>query len=73
MPPALLVEPAGDVFDSEALWQRLRDRDWAGRHPSAAGLGLVYAWNENDEGGWLVPTFPFDDSRIRALGEALGR
>ncbi|MBX3644281.1 MAG: uroporphyrinogen-III synthase [Rubrivivax sp.] len=31
VPPALLVEPAGDVFDSEALWQRLRDRDWAGR------------------------------------------
>lgn len=50
-----------------------RCRDWAGRHPASAGLGLVYAWNENDEGGWLVPTLPFDDSRIRALGEALGR
>jgi hypothetical protein len=32
---------------------------------------LVYAWNENDEGGWLVPTHPFDDSRLRAAREAL--
>ena len=31
VPPSLLVEPAGAVFDSEALWQRLRDRDWMGR------------------------------------------
>lgn len=50
-----------------------RCRDWAGRHPSSAGLGLVYAWNENDEGGWLVPTLPFDDSRIRALERVLAR
>jgi uroporphyrinogen-III synthase len=32
VPPALLVEPAGEVFDSEALWQQLRTRDWQGRH-----------------------------------------
>jgi len=51
----------------------VRCRDWAGRHPSSAGLGLIYAWNENDEGGWLVPTLPFDDSRIRALRQALER
>lgn len=31
VPPALLVEPDGEVFDSEALWQRLRARDWQGR------------------------------------------
>ena len=31
VPPALLVEPAGEVFDSEALWQQLRTRDWQGR------------------------------------------
>lgn len=27
-----LIEPLGEVFDSEALWQRLRQRDWRGRH-----------------------------------------
>jgi uroporphyrinogen-III synthase len=26
-----LVEPQGEVFDSEALWARLRSRDWPGR------------------------------------------
>ena len=32
VPPAALVEPRpGDAFDSEALWQRLRERDWQGR------------------------------------------
>jgi uroporphyrinogen-III synthase len=31
--PAFIVEPAADaaVFDSEALWARLAQRDWAGR------------------------------------------
>jgi uroporphyrinogen-III synthase len=31
VPPQALVEPAGTVFDSEALWQRLAARDWSGR------------------------------------------
>ena len=31
VPPQALVEPAGTVFDSEALWERLRARDWSGR------------------------------------------
>jgi uroporphyrinogen-III synthase len=31
VPPQLLVEPQGEVFDSEALWQQLRTRDWQGR------------------------------------------
>jgi hypothetical protein len=32
---------------------------------------LVYAWNENDEGGWLIPTLPFDKSRLDALRSVL--
>ena len=31
VPEALIVEPLGQVFDSEALWERLRQRDWQGR------------------------------------------
>ncbi|NMJ43404.1 hypothetical protein GWK16_19300 [Roseomonas sp. JC162] len=50
-----------------------RCRDWSRNHEASAGLGLIYAWNENDEGGWLVPTRPFDDSRLRALRDALAR
>ena len=31
---------------------------WVAAHPDAAPANaiLIYAWNENDEGGWLVPT-----------------
>ena len=32
---------------------------------------LIYAWNENDEGGWLVPTTPCDDGHLRAVHTAL--
>jgi uroporphyrinogen-III synthase len=31
VPAHLLVEPAGQVFDSEALWLQLQARDWQGR------------------------------------------
>lgn len=31
VPELSLVEPLGEVFDSEALWERLRSRDWHGR------------------------------------------
>lgn len=35
---------------------------------------LIYAWNENDEGGWLIPTLGEDghpdESRIQAAGRA---
>jgi hypothetical protein len=34
-------------------------------------VALIYAWNEHDEGGWLVPTLPHDDSRIAALRRVL--
>jgi hypothetical protein len=33
---------------------------------------LIYAWNENDEGGWLLPTFPCDTRRLEAAHVALG-
>ena len=31
LPAAALLEPAGPVYDSEALWQQLQGRAWAGR------------------------------------------
>jgi len=36
-----------------------------------APVALIYAWNENDEGGWLVPTTPCDTRRIEALHAVL--
>lgn len=32
---------------------------------------LIYAWNENDEGGWLMPTWPCQTDRLDALHEVL--
>ncbi|WP_271504858.1 hypothetical protein [Bradyrhizobium sp. CCBAU 11357] len=32
---------------------------------------LIYAWNENDEGGWLVPTLPCDTSHLEAVHRIL--
>jgi uroporphyrinogen-III synthase len=31
VPESAVVEPAGEVFDSEALWLRLAERDWSAR------------------------------------------
>ncbi len=47
--------------------------DWVGEHPKAAQAKalLIYAWNENDEGGWLVPTLSEGDARLRAIGKVL--
>ena len=46
---------------------------WIDANPEAcpANIGLVYAWNELAEGGWLMPTFTAsgpDNSRTAALG-----
>jgi hypothetical protein len=34
---------------------------------------LIYAWNENDEGGWLVPTIPCDTRRLEAMHAELAQ
>jgi hypothetical protein len=59
---------------AEELAQHLSHAlEWIEAHPHAARAraALIYAWNENDEGGWLVPTLPFDDSRITTLRRVL--
>jgi hypothetical protein len=42
---------------------------WVNGHPDTAPAKavLIYAWNENDEGGWLVPTLQGGNWRIRAV------
>lgn len=51
--------------------------DWVARHADAAAAQaiIIYAWNENDEGGWIVPTLNPDGSanedRVKALGAAV--
>ncbi len=48
-------------------------REWLRANPTSAPAqtALIYAWNETDEGGWLVPTVAEGDARVRAMGDAL--
>jgi len=32
---------------------------------------IIYAWDENDEGGWLVPTLGEGTARLDALAKVL--
>ena len=38
----------------------------ANRDINPANAVLLYAWNENDEGGWLIPTLNPDGSTNRS-------
>jgi hypothetical protein len=42
---------------------------WMADNPqsSPAKAALIYAWNENDEGGWLVPTLKDGAARLDAI------
>ena len=56
-----------------------RGVSWYRKHPGKNGteLVLIYAWNEFDEGGWLVPALPPPDgegaARLDALRKVLRR
>ncbi len=47
----------------------------ANRDLNPANAVIIYGWNENDEGGWLLPTLGTDgrpdETRINAVGNAL--
>jgi hypothetical protein len=47
--------------------------DWVKANPShsQAALTIIYAWNENDEGGWLIPTVSEGTARLDALSNVL--
>ena len=41
------------------------------REVAEAQTIMIYAWNESDEGGWLVPTKTEGTARLDAIREAL--
>ncbi|WP_319586102.1 glycoside hydrolase family 99-like domain-containing protein [uncultured Desulfobulbus sp.] len=58
------------------LAQNLRSAfDWLKQNPDAtdADTVLIYAWNETDEGGWLVPTLSEGTKRLDAIQSVLSR
>lgn len=45
---------------------------WAHRSSAAeANAYLIYAWNEVDEGGWIVPTLSKGAATLDALHQAI--
>ncbi|WFU39439.1 hypothetical protein QA640_34535 [Bradyrhizobium sp. CB82] len=60
--------PTGDQI-AEHLRQAIRFVSRQGDH--RAPTILMYAWNENDEGGWLVPTVPCNTQRLEVLHDVL--
>ena len=62
--------------EPQQLAEHLKEAlDWTAAHPAATAPNtvLVYAWNENDEGGWLIPTLKPDGTADTAHVEAMGR
>ncbi len=47
--------------------------DWVAKHGDLceANAVIVYAWNEINEGGWLVPTIKEGTARVEAVGRVL--
>ena len=80
-PPAQQKPLVDEVTATPAqLTQHLREAiDWTVHNPdlTPANAVLIYAWNENDEGGWLVPTWTSDGKpnteRIEAVARVLKR
>lgn len=51
---------ASPIPDTKALIRKLDERvKWCERNPkkNPAKALLIYAWDENAEGGWIVPTW----------------
>jgi len=50
-----------------------RGLEWleANEPHARAQLAIIYAWNENDEGGWLIPTLSQGTARLDALRPVL--
>ena len=52
----------------------LSARDWCAANPSVAEADamIIYAWNEMDEGGWIVPTLQEKATHLAAIQGVLG-
>jgi hypothetical protein len=77
-PPPWLPHGEGSDFyeqgtPAELAALAMQAANWTVSNPKAApaGKGLVYAWNENSEGGWLSPTLHNGTDRVQAFAAAM--
>lgn len=62
-----------DATPSEIGDDLITALNWTYNNAPAAKANtiLMYAWNESDEGGWLVPTIAEDGNRLSAVHQAI--
>ena len=74
-PPAEQEPLLDDVTATPAqLARHLQDAlEWTrnNRALNQANVLIIYAWNENDEGGWLIPTLSEGTARLDAIAGVL--
>ena len=74
-PPAEQKSLIDNVTATPAqLAQHLQDAlEWTqnNRALNPANVVIIYAWNENDEGGWLIPTLSEGTARLDAIARVL--
>jgi hypothetical protein len=74
-PPAEQKPLIDDVTATPAqLARHLQDAvEWTrnNRALNQANVIIIYAWNENDEGGWLIPTVSEGTARLDAIAKVL--
>lgn len=67
-------QPGGPQPTPAELREHVRSAlDWVTNHREVAPAHTIiaYAWNESDEGGWLVPTHREGTARLDAVRDAL--
>jgi len=68
--PGAGVEKYVEAATPQELAAHLQEAlTWMAQYPTTAParISLIYAWNENDEGGWIVPTLRDGSARLDAI------
>jgi len=68
--PGVGLDKYVETATPQELSEHLKDSlEWMAQHSAAAPActSLIYAWNENDEGGWIVPTLQDGTARLDAI------
>jgi hypothetical protein len=68
------IEKYYETATPEELAQHLKNAvEWNKSYPNTAETNaiLIYAWNETDEGGWLLPTLSDGSARLDAIKQVL--
>lgn len=71
--------PKSDYWYTGQTPQRIADQlkktiEWVRTNSSkvlGGNLSVIYAWNENGEGGWLTPTFGERNARLEAIQQII--